>query len=74
MGKIGTLDSWVETIGILRDRWWPEAAAKQEGNKISKKCFHVIGTETKRIKRPKRWRWSHHQECLKRDVWSTVKK
>ena len=39
--SFGTLDSEEKTIAILGDRWWPQAA-KQEGNKISKKKSCLI--------------------------------
>ena len=40
MEEFGTLDSSgsEKTIAILGDRWWTQAA-KQEGEKISKKFF-----------------------------------
>ena len=38
----GTLDSSENTIAILGDRWWPQAA-KQKGNKISKSFFVIYG-------------------------------
>ena len=41
MEEFGTLEGNEKTIAILGDRWWPRAA-EQEGDKISKQCFHVI--------------------------------
>ena len=34
--QFGTLNSSEKTLAILGDRWWPQAA-KQEGDKISKR-------------------------------------
>ena len=34
--KFGTLDSSDKTMGVLGDRWWPQAD-KQEGDKIIEK-------------------------------------
>ena len=34
--EFGTLDNCEETIALLRDTWWPQAA-KPEGDKLSKK-------------------------------------
>ena len=36
-----TVESSEKTIAILGDRWWPQTA-RQEGDRISKQCFHVM--------------------------------
>ena len=38
MDKFGTLDSREKTVAILGDRWWPQTA-KQQRDKISRKCM-----------------------------------
>ena len=41
MEEFDTLDSSDKTIPILGDRWWPQAA-KQKGDKVSKKFLCKI--------------------------------
>ena len=38
MEELDTLDSSEKTSAILGDRWWPQAA-KQEGDRVSKKLL-----------------------------------
>ena len=49
METFGTLDSSEKTIAMLGDRWWPQTA-KQEEDKITKKCLCSIWKE--RSERP----------------------
>ena len=49
MEKFGTLDSSKKTIAIQGDRWWTQTAKQQE-DKISKKCLCNI--RKKRNERP----------------------
>ena len=37
MERLGTLYSSEKTIAILGDRWWPQTAKQEEGDKIIKK-------------------------------------
>ena len=43
MEEFGTLDITDKTIAILGERWWPQAA-KQEGDKITKKNMEYMET------------------------------
>ena len=51
MEEFGTLDSSENTIAILGDRWWPQAA-KQEVDKIITMFLLVCNTWKQRSERP----------------------
>ena len=60
MEEFGTLGSSEKTIVIPGNRWWPQQAAKQEGDKLSKKKLRNIWKQ--RRERPKCWGFHYYGE------------